>query len=226
MAPTPLFLALALALLAGAASAKDKPVNLKPGEVVTSGAVGLFAMGQRLYVLGLQAKDPVAVLTAAKLVGSVQFVETERKKETKGPERAPAEDLHKGPAGVASMLAAARELAGEDETLIGVVEAVERDMGHGRMISVATSRTTLTAGKTDRWEVPLFGETAVELAVVGDGDAPLSVLVADENGHVICQDPGGSAVAYCAFTPATNATFVVTVSNLGKAPDSYILMTN
>jgi hypothetical protein len=74
--------------------------------------------------------------------------------------------------------------------------------------------------------VPFYADSYAEIAVLGDGDANLDVLVTDENGNTICYDVSWSDTIYCDFIPAWNGYFTVTVQNNGKRPNSYLLMTN
>ena len=84
----------------------------------------------------------------------------------------------------------------------------------------------LPAGQTDVWEVPFYGDSYAEIAVLGDGDANLDVLVTDENGNTICYDVSWSDKIYCDFVPSWNGYFNVTVQNNGSKRNSYYLMTN
>jgi hypothetical protein len=74
--------------------------------------------------------------------------------------------------------------------------------------------------------VPFYGNSYAEVAVVGDGDANLDVLITDENGNTICYDVSWSDKVYCDFVPAWNGYFFITVENTGRKRNSYYLLTN
>lgn len=212
--------------LALPAAAEDKKQNVIIGAAATPGAVSQLDLAQQLYALGVASGDALTVLTAAKLAAGVELKETDRKKETKGD--APAEDTEgaEAPVDAAMMLAKAKELAGEDEILAGLVEDAEAEGSRGRIGGASSTLSRLPSGMTDVWEIPFYGESFAEIGILGDGDANLDVLVADENGNAICFDVSASDKVYCEFTPAWNGYFYVTVQNTGKVRNSYYLMTN
>ena len=203
-----------------------KAPNVKSSTTGTKGAVATLAMAQDLYTLGMEQKDALTVLTAAKLAGSVEIKDVERKKETKGTELAGEAEGKDMPVDAATMMASAKELAGEDEVLAGLVEDAMVEAGRGRVGGASSTLSRLPAGQTDTWEVPFYGDSYAELAVVGDGDSNLDVLVTDENGNTICYDVSWSDKIYCDFVPAWNGYFYVTVQNNGSSRNSYYLMTN
>ncbi len=131
-----------------------------------------------------------------------------------------------GPVDAATMLAAAKELAGEDETLLGLIEDVEAEGARGRIGGAISRQSRLPAGMTDVWEVPFYGSSYAEIAVVGDGDSNLDVLVTDESGNTICFDVSWSDKVACDFVPAWNGYFYITVQNTGATRNSYYLLTN
>ncbi|MGL6209550.1 MAG: hypothetical protein ACRC14_06955 [Paracoccaceae bacterium] len=228
MASKTLFTLLAAtALVAGPAMAQDKTgTNVDKAGTGTKGGVATLAMAQDLYALGLANKDALTVLTAAKLAASVEVKEVEQKKTTKGTEVAGQEDGTDAPVDAASMLASAKELAGEDEVIAGLIEDAEAEGSRGRIGGASSTLSRLPAGQTDVWEVPFYGASYAEVAVVGDGDANLDVLVTDENGNTICYDVSWTDKVYCDFVPSWNGYFYVTVENTGSRRNSYYLMTN
>jgi hypothetical protein len=211
-----------------AAPATDaaKGPNVKSSATGTKGAVATLAMAQDLYTLGIANKDALTVLTAAKLAASVDVKEVERKKETKGDAVADQADGVDAPVDAATMMASAKELAGEDEVLTGLIEDAEAEGSRGRIGGASETLSRLPAGQTDVWEIPFYGDSYAELAVLGDGDANLDVLVTDENGNTICYDVSWSDKIYCDFVPSWNGYFYVTVQNNGGSRNSYYLMTN
>ena len=224
-----LFAALATTALVGLALpvlAENKGPNVDTSATGTKGGVATLALAQDLYALGMANKDALTVLTAAKLAGSVDVKEVEQKKKTEGTETAGQEDGVDAPVDAATMLASAKELAGEDEVLAGLIEDAEAEGSRGRIGGASSTLSRLPAGQTDVWEVPFYGNSYAELAVVGDGDANLDVLVTDENGNTICYDVSWSDKVYCDFVPSWNGYFYVTVQNNGGKRNSYYLMTN
>lgn len=213
--------------LAMPAAAQDKTgKNVDPAGSGTRGGVAQMAMAQDLYAMGMTQKDALTVLTAAKLAAGVDLTDVEREVTTKPGTRIEEADVADAPVDAAVMLASAKALAGEDEVLVGLVEDAEAEGSRGRIGGASRTLSRLPAGAVDTWQVPFYGNSYAELAVVGDGDANLDVQVTDENGNSICYDVSWSDKVYCDFVPAWNGYFTVTVENTGVKRNSYYLLTN
>ncbi|MGB4827996.1 MAG: hypothetical protein WBP18_12110 [Paracoccaceae bacterium] len=130
------------------------------------------------------------------------------------------------PATAAQMFAKAMELAGDDEALKGIISDAEAEGSRGRIGGSVSWLSRLPGGNVDVWEVPFYGNSYAEIAVVGDGDSNLDMVLTDENGNVICYDTSRSDQVYCDFVPAWDGYFYITVENTGKSRNSYYLMTN
>lgn len=222
-------LALATSALVGLpALAQDKSgPNVDPAGTGTPGGAAQAALAQDLYALGMAQQDALTVLTAAKLAAGVTFTDVEREKESKGEQTAGADDEGgEAPVDATMMLASARQLAGEDEVVLGLIEDAEAEGSRGRIGGASRTLSRLPAGRTDVWKVPFYGNSYAEVAVVGDGDANLDVLVTDENGNTICYDVSWTDKVYCDFVPAWNGNFYITVENVGRKRNSYYLLTN
>ncbi|MBL9048704.1 MAG: hypothetical protein JNK19_01145 [Tabrizicola sp.] len=125
-----------------------------------------------------------------------------------------------------AMFAKAKELAADDEALQGLIEDAMTETSRGRIGGAVEWLSRLPSGQTDVWEIPFYGNSYAEVAIVGDGDTNLDVAVTDENGNVICYDVSWSDKLYCDWTPAWDGYFYVTVQNMGGSRNSYYLMTN
>lgn len=136
------------------------------------------------------------------------------------------EGAAEGPVTAEAMFAKARELAADDEALMGLVDDALAEGSRGRIGGAVEWVSRLPSGQTDVWEIPYYGTSHAEIAVVGDGDANLDVAVTDENGNVICYDVSWSDKLYCDWTPAWDGYFYVTVQNMGGSRNSYYLLTN
>ncbi|GEM_PF-532134 len=126
----------------------------------------------------------------------------------------------------AEMFAKATELAGDDEALKEIIADAAAESSRGRIGGAVSWLSRLNAGKMDIWEVPFYGNSYAEIAVVGDGDSNLDMVLTDENGNVICYDTSRSDQVYCDFVPAWDGYFYIAVENTGKSRNSYYLLTN
>ncbi len=131
-----------------------------------------------------------------------------------------------GPVTADAMFAKATDLAAGDEAITGLIEDAMAEGSRGRIGGAVQWLSRLPAGQTDVWELPFYGNSYAEIAVVGDGDTDLDVAITDENGNVFCYDVSWSDSLYCDFTPAWDGYFYVTVQNMGGVRNSYHIMTN
>ncbi len=213
-------LTLTLILLAAPALAEDKP-NLDAGAPAMPGSVALLLSAQNLYTLGQSDKDPLMVLTAARMMGSLTLIPATRTPETKGKPQSATLTLPDSN----SMMATARTLAAGDDMLPDLIERIGREIPP-QAKSLRVTLSQLDAGVTDIWTLPFYGSSYAELAILGSGQGNLDLLVQDANGNRICQDNGSADRATCGFTPKDNGDFTVIVTNSGSAPDAYQLVTN
>lgn len=192
------------------------------------GGAATLSLAHELYAIGVASGDALTVLTAAKLAATVDLKEGgEIKMETTGD--APAEDAAGAtddPVDAAQMFAMAAQLAGDDAALKGIIDDAAAEGSRGRIGGAVRWKSKLPGGRTDVWEVPFYGNSYAEVAIVGDGDSDLDIEVTDENGNVICYDVSRSDQVYCDFVPAWNGYFYITVNNLGPSRNSYYLLTN
>lgn len=210
-------------LAAGAALAQDAPPpNLVPGAGGTRGGPAQMVMAQDLFALGMARQDALAVLQAARLAQGVTLTPVERLPETTG-DSAPAAAATAPTA--ADMLQAAEALVGEDDLLLGLLEDAQASGGQDMPAAATRSPGTLAPAARDDWKVAFFGQSYAEVAVAGDGRAPLSLRVTDAAGNAVCIAPTGPQ-ALCGFVPAENGYFTIGVTNSGSETTGYDLFTN
>jgi hypothetical protein len=223
--------AMAVTLSAGTAViAQDKSgTNVTEGAEGDQGPVAQLAMAQNLYAYGMETKNALAVLTAAQITMSIDVEDVDREVENKPTEGADVTEEGEGtddPVSAAMMLASAKDLAAGDEMLMGLIEDIEAEGARGRIGGPSRTLSRLNAGRTDIFRVPFYGGRLAELAIIGDGDADLDLLVTDENGNTICRDVSYSDKLYCSWTPRWDGYFLIGVVNQGRIRNSYYLLTN
>ena len=190
----------------------DSAVAAQPG------AVALYLQARGLYSLGQSAKDPLMVLTAARILHGLTLTETNRQ-----PDPAPDAATALTTADAAQLLTSARQLdAGRNYS--DLIDMLAREVPP-RPKSLRASASTLLPGQSEVWTLPFFGGTHGELAVLGDGKSNLDMVVTGADDTQICLDKGSSDAAYCGFALVENGDVSVTVTNTGAAADSYILLT-
>lgn len=223
------FAAMALLGLTAPVLAQDKAgLNIDEAATGKPGGVAQYDMAQALFALGVANKDALLALMAARLAAGVQMTEVTRDG-TQTPPANPA-DAAEGnataPADSAAMLAAARTYAAGEETLLGLIEDTAVEEMQGLLLGASRQLNTLPAGAVDMWKIPFYGESYAEIGIKGDGDTPLLVTVADENGNRINCPARVDDRFYCDFVPRWNGYFTITVANTGTTRNSYALLTN
>ena len=195
-----------------------------------AGPVSKVALAQDLFAHAAETKNAVAALAAAQIMMGVELADVEREKETKAnPDMADVTEEGEGvdaPMDADAMLAAATEFAGGDPSITGLIEDAMAEGSRGRIGGASRTLSRLPAGQIDVFKVPFYGARVAELAIIGDGDADLDLLVTDENGNTICVDRSYSDKLYCAFTPRWDGYFLIAVANQGRVRNSYYILTN
>lgn len=216
---------LALAALPALAEAPNlsRPAGGAPGSAAR------LVLAQRAQQAALERGEVMALLAAIRLArGISQRPAVGWTRETEGKARLdapPGNPAAPDPGGEAAM-AMARNLAGEDPDLQDLVYALDAQLPHGALPTALVATAELAPGQTDRWTLPLFGEVAAEIGLIGDGDGPLTLALTDETGAILCARPASVQPVLCSLTPARNGFFTVTIGNPGASVNSYRLIGN
>jgi hypothetical protein len=211
-----------LVLVLAAVPAWAEPAPDGPG-----GAAAALVAAHRAHEAALRGGEVFALLAAIRMAREVTLrPATGWERTTEGEASADAPTGATGPVdpGGEAALTIARNLAGENPDLQDLVYALDAQLPGepGQTAVVATG--ALAPGQTDSWRLPLFGKVPAELAVLGDGDAPLSISLTDEDGRVLCAHPPTTGPALCRIMPARNAFFTVTIRNAGLVVNDYRLV--
>jgi hypothetical protein len=220
---------LALVLMLLAAPLRAEEPNLSTAPQGTPGSASQLVLAQRTYAAALATGDALPLLTAIRLARGVTLrPATGWERTTTGdapadapPGRAAAPD----PASEAA-LTIVRNLAGEDPDLQDLVFDLDAQLPRGRTHVAVEARADLAPGQTDEWRLPLFGEVAAEIALIGDGDGALQMTIRDEGGNTVCTSPPTAEAVLCRLTPARNGFFTVLIANPGATVNSYRLIGN
>ncbi|MGL4238320.1 hypothetical protein [Tabrizicola sp.] len=216
-------------LLALTPPAQAEAPNLAPEPDGTPGTATRLVLAQRTYEAAMTNGDAILLLAAIRLARSVTpRPPTAWEKTTTGD--APGDEAKGRPAAPdpagPEAIAIAQGLAGEDPDLQDLVYDLDAQLPDHRTETAVTVSAELGAGQTDSWRMPLFGEVAAEIGLIGDGDGPLALTVTDEGGTPVCALPPSTAPALCRLTPARNGFFTVSVSNPGTMVNTYRLIGN
>lgn len=191
-----------------------------PALADTPSPVKTAELSARLFDAGLQSRDPVLILAAAKLRKALSPARTDRVPDGGNS----GEDV---PLGWEEMLAAAEPLAEGDEALMGLIEDVRAETTKGVATGPVYNIGQIGNGKTDTYpRVDFIGGEYAEIYVEAKGASDLNLTVKDSQGRLVCSDTDSSHIAYCGWRPDQTAPFQITVSNRGPNGVTYALMTN
>lgn len=219
--------ALCLALCLTSAWAEEP--NLATESSGAPGAASRLVLAQRAYGEAMASGDPVMLLAAIRLARGVTTrpaTAWARVAISEPPADQPnGRDGPPDPGGPQALMIL-QGLAGDDPDLQDLVYDIDAQLPQGRLQVATIATATVGGGGQDEWRMPLSGAVPAEIALIGDGDSPLGLTVADENGAVVCALPPGPDPALCRLTPARNGFFTVQVTNLGAVWNSYQLVGN
>ncbi|MGP1275455.1 MAG: hypothetical protein ACQRW7_08560 [Caulobacterales bacterium] len=185
--------------------------------------VELLAMSQDLYAYGVDARDPLALIVAARIRQGVEVEDREYEVDEQGGE---PEDAEIEFASAEDMLDEARVLARGDEALASLIEEVEADASRGRVGGPGRDTGWVGARSTTSYNVTFRGGERAAIWASGPGRTDLDMYVYDQNGNLICRHIDYSDRMSCFWTPRWTGTFRVQVRNLGNVGVSYNIVTN
>jgi hypothetical protein len=222
-------LAALLATLLIAAQAQAEGPNLSTSPGATPGTAQRLVLAQRSWQQALTTGEALTMLVAIRLARSVTLRPAPAWART--TEGEPKPDAPTGrtaapdPASAAA-LAILRNLVADDPDLQDLAYDLDAQLPRSHTETATEAQADLGPGQTDSWRLPLFGEVAAELALIGDGDTALSLTLQDEAGHTVCATPLSRDPALCRLTPARNGFFTATIHNPGDMVNSYRLIGN
>jgi hypothetical protein len=204
----------------------QKGVNIGSGPKApaTEEPVARLQMSSDLLAFGRDAKDPLALIVAARVMKALGGTEVGLKPEG----RAATDSVQKPgqPVSPDSILLEARDLANGDKItglLIDETTALPSGLAaeHPK-----THQDTVQAGSTDVYSVVFTGGQLAEAGIAGDGGSDLDLLVYDENDHLVCRSAGSSDREYCQWWPRWTGPFRIEIQNLGAVANLYRVATN
>jgi len=195
---------------------------------------------QDLVRYGRENKSPMALLTAAEILGTVPYLTGEEEKvETKEIEGNPgdAEVIHKDEqvaSDPVSLIEEAKAMSGNDAHIVALGDELLKKMegitppSKGEIDGPWWYEDNWIAGySTDTWHFVFYGEEPAELQVVSRYyEDDLDVFVYDENDHFIVSDESTCSDAYVYWEPVWTGDFYVDVKNCNRCDTCYDLWTN
>lgn len=191
-----------------------------PVQAEAPSAVKLAELSARLHAAGIEAADPLLILSAAKLRKTLAPVPSDRA----ALDGEPGEGE---PLGWEEMLATAEALAAGDEALAGLIDDIRAERVKGVASGPVYNIGQVANGGGDTYpSIEFRGGEYAEVYVEAKAATNLNLTVWDDQGRLVCSDTDMSHIAYCGWTPAQPGTFTLKVENKGPSAAAYALMTN
>jgi hypothetical protein len=209
---------------------KDGEAKANP----TARAVTEMATADSLIKFGRKYRSPIALITAAEILGKIQSVPIDKPPTTKS-DQAKSDEHGESKKGFvetnapASLLAEAKKMSSNDTHVIAIADRVAtsldekpkgRSPGPFRGVYVIPGHSSQTFLWTFRGD-----ETAV-VALSGDGDSDLDLYVYDDDGDPIDSDTDYSDDCVTTWIPRWTGTFIVKVVNRGSVANAYAIGSN
>ncbi|MEM9048649.1 MAG: hypothetical protein AAGC92_08005 [Pseudomonadota bacterium] len=185
----------------------------------------LLAMAATLFEVGLEANDPILVIAAAKLSASVATEEiadapsAEPIDANEAVAEAIAEDA--APAGTEEMIAAARDLAGDNAALLAMIEDIGTVASRGPTRGTLSGTKRLPPRTQHVFDVELRARERTTVLIDGGNDGNLDLLVYDENGNLVCESRRYGDREQCTIRPRWRGYFRIVVRNATRRTNTY-----
>ncbi len=128
------------------------------------------------------------------------------------------------------LLSDARQLAGENATVLKLISELEQELEMTAHRGAADGPVFLTsrvkAGLTKDFKITFKADELAEVRVSANGYSDLDLYVYDEFGHLVSCDCEYGPDCSCTWTPVWTGTYTVRVFNNGDNDDSFFVMTN
>jgi len=182
---------------------------------------------QQLANYGYTHKDPLALLTAARIIASnpVSEFKSESDQSEKN-EVIPAKSIV-NLLNPKKLLEDAIQMSENDPTIVSLTEQITFTKSKGTPEGPQVLRGFIGPLVKDEYTAVFMGNELAEVAVIGDGSADLDLYIYDMNNNLITSDIRSLTEAYCAFVPYFTTTFRIVVKNVSSTYSSeYVIGVN
>jgi len=208
----------------GAPAAEKKGDNVdkdKRGASPQTDAVARAALADQLARYGDANKDALSMIAAARILQQVGAQETKADKQTEGTGDPKAGKGAPRDVTVNGMLDRAKQYAGGRKDIIAMADEAAKTGSRGAAVGPRRWQSQVNARTTDIYRVTFRGGEAAMVALSGDGDTDLDLIIRDENGNVVCASQSAGDDEVCRFYPRWTGPFRIEVKNLGGVYNHY-----
>jgi len=193
-------------------SEQQKEVNGRAGVKSNdqTEAVSYVGTAQDLAQYGTSQRDPVALISAARILvqqnaGDAEAPDEEERQSDESGEGSNVPTTAQG------MLDAARQMAGDDDTVAALIQDVENMMSASRGSMSGPRRFRGSVGGSDRediWSLGNFrGRSPARVILRGNGRTDLDCYIYDEHNNLIDSDTDRTDLCVLGWTPSWTGPF-------------------
>lgn len=197
----------------------DKPLGAQAVEPIHE-----LTLAQQLAIYGVENQDAMSLIVAAQIMDKYLLSDSDlQARDNQGEAPDGTAPLI---ASTDDMLAAARDLAGERQDLLAMIEDVEAGGSRGSVYGEGSYEDYIGPYDSIAYDESFFGSERAIVTLNGWNDTDLDLFVYDEYGNLICQGDSYTSSEYCEWTPRWTGNFTVVVYNNGGIENAYSLWTN
>jgi hypothetical protein len=198
----------------------------KRGSSPQADAVARASLADQLARYGDANRDSLALIAAARILqqSGAQDAKSDKKTEgaaADGKGAKPARD-----ASVNGMIERAKQHAGGRKDIIAMADEVGKSGSRGAVVGPKRGQTQVNPRSTDIYNVTFRGGEPAIVAISGDGDTDLDLIIRDENGNVVCASQTTGDDEACRWYPKWTGAFRIEVKNLGGVYNQYRMAHN
>ncbi len=213
-----------VALAASVAFAEGIQSNIsdvQPEDTTAVDAIQTIAMAQRLATYAMNTNDPLLLIAAARIANQFEVGDAEI-----APRDTDEEIASDSPAmqTAGEMLAMARELAGDRQDLILLIEDVEAESARGSLYGAGSYEGYIAGYDNLYYDEAFEGGVPAIVELTGHNPSDLDLWIYDEFGNEICSSTSYSSFESCQWTPRWTGGFTIRVENEGHAQGSYFTL--
>jgi hypothetical protein len=191
-------------------------------------ALAKLGLGLQLAAYGEHEKDPLALLTAARLIKQAPAEDGKREKIVQGEpsESDKPKPLGASPVSAADLIKKALELAGDDATIKALAKTIEAEKPRGATRGAIRHRDQVRGRTIDTYTVEFRGGEVARVGLEGDHSSDLDLYVYDQNGNLIVSDTDDTDLCLVQWTPRWTGPFQIKIVNNGQVSNVYDLYSN
>ncbi|MGF1625564.1 MAG: hypothetical protein ACFCVH_11825 [Alphaproteobacteria bacterium] len=197
----------------------EKPLGAQSVEPVHE-----LTLAQQLAIYGVENQDAMSLIVAAQIMD--QYLLSDSDLQPRDSRGEIPEGVTPVISSVSDILAAARDLAGDRQDLIGLIEDVEAGGSRGSIYGEGSYEDYIGPYDSIAYDEGFFGNERAIVTLNGWDDTDLDLYVYDEYGNLICEGASYTSSEYCEWTPRWTGNFTIVVYNNGGIENSYSLWTN